>query len=190
MKKWAGMLVMMGLLVTACTSGKEAAEEKAERDKRTEKTVALLKKIRVSDDKLPDGLVEKGIEYVKKFAALGEKEAAAWEKSARFPDSIMPHQGQNREFADAYRALIEACQEEVACQKASSSMALGHFTIMGPNLSLKKIFSRKISVPDDSDGLEIYRLNNEGEDTVVFEMPFRGTAYERRGIVFLLLILN
>ena len=190
MKKWIGMLVMMGLMVMACSNGEEAAKKKAEQDKSTQKTLALLKKIKVSDSTLPEGLVEKGIAYVAKFAALGEKEAAAWEKSARFPDSIMPHQSRNKEFKNAYEALIEACQKEVACQKVSASMGLGHFTIMGPNLSLKKIFSKKIPVPEGNEGLEIYRLNNEGKDTVVFEMPFRGTAYEHRGKAFLLLILN
>ena len=190
MKRWAGMVLLLGLVVMGCSKGEEAPAKEAEQEKRVNRSVALLKEIKVSDDQLPDGLVEKGIEYVARFAALGEEEAAAWEKRARFPESIMPHQGGNQGFKEAYRSLLEECAKEVTCKKVTASLGLGGFTIMGSNISLNRMFSRKIPVPEGAEGIEIFRLNNKGADTVVIVKKFRGTAYERRGKVYLMFSLN
>ena len=184
------MVALLGLVFMACTNGPESAAKKAEQKERTDKMVSLLKKVKVNDTTMPENLVECGIVYVGKLAELGETEAAAWEKRARFPESIMPHQGGNQGFKEAYRSLLEECAKEVTCKKVTASLGLGGFTIMGSNISLNRMFSRKIPVPEGAEGIEIFRLNNKGADTVVIVKKFRGTAYERRGKVYLMFSLN
>ena len=192
------LTLMFGILfISACSESqwesesvpKKKPDSKRKLSKETRKTLELMKKIKVSDTPIPEGMIKKALPYLNQLAAMGEHEAAAWETRARYPKSIMPHQRGNMGFREKYRQLLKACSTTVRSKAVNGTLALGHFVFMGPNLSLKLIFAKKINSPKEAEGIKIYRLQYKGKDTLVMIKSFPGTAYEKKGNAYLLFTL-